>query len=72
MMRRALAPVWLGCLSLLLLTQAALADSGGNTANDGAHGLNPTALVGVAVLLMIAKLGVSSSSESNSQPYSAN
>jgi Kef-type K+ transport system membrane component KefB len=42
---------------LLLLTQTALADSGGNITNDDAHGLDPTALVGIAVLLMIAKLG---------------
>jgi hypothetical protein len=55
-MRRILAPVWLGCLSSLLLTQIALAGSGGNTANEGAHGLDPTALVGIAVLLMIARL----------------
>jgi Kef-type K+ transport system membrane component KefB len=57
MMRRILAPVLLSCLSSLLLTQTALADSVGNTANDGAHGLDPMALVGIAVLLMIAKLG---------------
>jgi Kef-type K+ transport system membrane component KefB len=57
MMRRILAPVLLSCLSSSLLTQTALADSGGNTANDGAHGLDPMALVGIAVLLMIAKLG---------------
>jgi Kef-type K+ transport system membrane component KefB len=57
MMRRILAPVWLSCLSSLLLTQTALAGSGGNTANDGAHGLDPSALVWIAVLLMIAKLG---------------
>jgi Kef-type K+ transport system membrane component KefB len=57
MMRRVLALVWLSCLAPLLLMQAALAGSGRNTSNDGAHGLDPTALVGIAVLLMIAKLG---------------
>jgi len=57
MMRRVLAPVWLSCLAPLLLTRAALAGSGENTANGGAHGLDPMALVGIAVLLMIAKLG---------------
>ncbi|MCI0389742.1 MAG: cation:proton antiporter [Acidobacteria bacterium] len=56
-MRKVLLMVWVSCLAPLFLTQAALADSGGNTANDGAHGLDPTALVGIAVLLMIAKLG---------------
>ncbi len=56
-MRRVLAKVWPSSLAPLLLTQTALADSGGNTANDGAHGLDPAALVGIAVLLMIAKLG---------------
>jgi Kef-type K+ transport system membrane component KefB len=57
MMRRFLALVWMSCLSWLLLTKTALAGSAGNTANDNAHGLDPTALVGIAVLLMIAKLG---------------
>jgi len=55
-MRRVLR-TWLNCLAPLLLTQAALAGSGENTANDSAHGLDPIALGGIAIFLVIAKLG---------------
>lgn len=48
---------WLGCLGWALLTCPALANSGGDAAKEGAHGLDPTALIGVAVLLIVAKIG---------------
>ena len=54
-MRGVLALVWLSCLSSLLLTQSALAGSGGNTSSGGAHGLDPMVLGGIAILLMIAE-----------------
>jgi Kef-type K+ transport system membrane component KefB len=44
-------------LASLLLIQDPQAGSSGNMNNDGAHGLDPMALVGVAVFLMITKLG---------------
>jgi hypothetical protein len=47
---------WLICLPASLLTPAALADSGGDAAS-GAHGIDPMVLGGIAILLMIAKLG---------------
>ena len=56
-MRRVLIIIWLSCLGTWLLTRAALADSGSSAANDGAHGLDPMVLGGIAILLMIAKLG---------------
>ena len=49
--------IWLCCLVTWLLTRAALADSGASAASDGAHGLDPMVLGGIAILLMIAKLG---------------
>jgi Kef-type K+ transport system membrane component KefB len=54
MMRRVLMMIAMSFLAALLLTQAALADS---KADDGAHGLDPMVLGGIAVLLVIAKLG---------------
>jgi Kef-type K+ transport system membrane component KefB len=57
MMRRVLVALWLICLLALLLTPSALAGSGGDAANGGAHGLDPMVLGGIAILLMTAKLG---------------
>jgi Kef-type K+ transport system membrane component KefB len=54
MMRRVLMMIAMSFLAALLLTQGALADS---KADDGAHGLDPIVLGGIAVLLVIAKLG---------------
>jgi Kef-type K+ transport system membrane component KefB len=49
--------IWLSCLVTWLLTQVAFAESRGNAAPGGAHGLDPMTLGGIAILLMIAKLG---------------
>jgi Kef-type K+ transport system membrane component KefB len=56
MMRGVLALICLICLPASLLTPATLADSGGGAAS-GAYGIDPMVLGGIAILLMIAKLG---------------
>jgi Kef-type K+ transport system membrane component KefB len=56
-MLRAFSMVLLICLAALQITQAALADAGGDAGNGGAHGLDPLVLGGLALLLVIAKLG---------------
>lgn len=56
-MRRVLLMVLLICLAVLIMIESSLAVSEGNTGNGNTHGIDPIVLGGLAVLLLIAKLG---------------
>ncbi|MCI0661760.1 MAG: cation:proton antiporter [Acidobacteria bacterium] len=56
-MRKVFLQVLLICLAVLIITEAVLAASEGNTGNGNTHGIDPIVLGGLAVLLLIAKLG---------------
>jgi Kef-type K+ transport system membrane component KefB len=57
MMRRLFLMVLLLCLMVLIVAETAFAVSGGNTGEGNAHGIDPIVLGGLAVFLLVAKLG---------------
>jgi Kef-type K+ transport system membrane component KefB len=49
--------IFLVCLVVIFMSEASLALSEGNTGNGNTHGIDPIVLGGLAVLLVIARLG---------------
>jgi Sodium/hydrogen exchanger family len=56
-MRRVFLMILPICLTVLIITETALAVSEENTGEGSAHGIDPIVLGGLAVFLLIAKLG---------------